>query len=38
MAHVAQGRFTAKMDEPFVVFVKGCGFRFTKTLRPSTGG
>jgi hypothetical protein len=23
MAHVAQGRFTAKMDEPFVVFVIG---------------
>jgi hypothetical protein len=30
MAHVAQGGFTAKMDEPFVVFIIGMWLPFDK--------
>ena len=32
MAGVIKGRYTTRIDEPFAVFIIGCGFRFTKTL------
>jgi hypothetical protein len=34
MARVADGRFTAQRDAPFVVFISGCGFRTTNSRAP----
>jgi len=36
VARVVDGRFTARRDAPFVVFISGCGSRTTNSmsLRP----
>lgn len=36
MAPIINGRHTPRADEPFVVFIPGCGLGFTKMLPAPT--